>query len=181
MDYRTQANLRELLAGLYYRDPDIDAVVMTVGLKPAYIAWDERPVNTWQSVLTEADNQGKVNAIIAVAKEEKPLMAASFDSVATAIPAEQMPDKTYHGPAGAEGFERLTARGSNTLRPIGFLMRGWQVSRSVGRMVLANTSIGSGFLIPNNIFITNNHVLSSPEAARDCAGRVQLPADAGRR
>jgi len=92
-------------------------------------------------------------------------MAASFDSAATAIPVEPMPDAAYHGPVGAEGFERLTSK-SNSLRPIGFLMRGWKVSQSVGRIVLADKSTGSGFMIPNDIFITNNHVLSSAETAR---------------
>ena len=60
MDYRTRANLRDLLARLYYRDPDIERVVLTVDLNPADVAWDLRPVNTWRSILEVAENQGKL-------------------------------------------------------------------------------------------------------------------------
>lgn len=168
LDYRTQANLRDLLAKLYYRDPDIERVVVTVGLDPSIIAWDLRPVNTWQSVLTEADFQNKVMAVIELARKEKPgvqsLELAEKDAL-LAITTPDLSEKAWHGPTDSDGLEKITGSVSS-LRPIGFLQRGLDASRSVCRVELANGSSGSGFLIKGNLLITNNHVLKDPAAAR---------------
>ena len=167
LDYRTLANLRDLLARLYYRDRDIERIVTTVGLQPSYIAWDDRPVNTWQSVLTEADHHAKVLAIIDLARQEKPevqsLQLAAQDAL-LAVRTPELRDDAWRGPTDEAGLEKITGAVS-TLRPIGFLLRGYEVSKSVGRVVLADRSSGSGFLIANNLLITNHHVLSSPEVA----------------
>ena len=167
LDYRTLANLRDLLARLYYRDRDIERIVTTVGLQPAYIAWDDRPVNTWQSVLTEADHHARVPAVIDLARRENPevqsLQLAAQDAL-LAIRTPEMPDSAWHGPTDEAGLEKITGAAS-TLRPIGFLLRGYQVSRPVGRVVLADRSSGSGFLIADNLLVTNHHVLGTPEVA----------------
>ena len=167
MDYRTRANLRDLLARLYYRDPDIERVVITVDLDLAFIAWDERPVNTWQSVLQEAENHGKLKDLIALARKEKPnvqsLELAERDLL-LAVETPIMEAGDWHGPTTGGDLEKITGAMS-TLRPIGFLARGLAVSRAVGRVVLADGSSGSGFLIKGNILITNNHVLASSAVA----------------
>lgn len=168
MDYRTAANLRDLLARLYYRDPDIERVVLTVGLEPAFIAWDERPVNTWRSVLQEAENHDKLKDLIALARKEKPnvksLELAERDLL-LAVETPIMEAGDWRGPTSGGELEKITGAMS-TLRPIGFLQRGVEVSKAVGRVVLADGSSGSGFLIKGNILITNNHVLPSRAIAR---------------
>jgi hypothetical protein len=167
MDYRTRANLRDLLARLYYRDPDIEHVVTTVGLEPAFIEWHDRPVNTWRSVLNEAENHGKLMDVIGLARKEKPnvqsLEMAEKDLL-LAVNIPELPDTAWRGATTAADVEKITGAVS-TLRPIGFLLRGFEASKPVGRVVLADGSSGSGFLIKGNILITNNHVLSSKDVA----------------
>jgi len=167
MDYRTRANLRDLLARLYYRDPDIERVVTTVGLEPAYVAWDLRPVNTWHSVLLEAEGHGKVKDIIAFARKEKPNVQSlelAEQDLLLAVETPELPNDAWRGPTDADTLEKITGAVS-TLRPIGFLSRGFEAAKSVARVVLADGSSGSGFLISGNILITNNHVLPTKEAA----------------
>jgi V8-like Glu-specific endopeptidase len=53
--------------------------------------------------------------------------------------------------------------GENTLRPIAFLFRGWEVARSVmyvGVTTSAERRSGTGFLVAPNLGMTNHHVLS---------------------
>ena len=75
-----KTELISVLAQLYYRDPDIERVVSTAGLPLSLIAWDDRPINTWRSVLTVAEDRGKVEALLDVVRQEKvanePLRAA---------------------------------------------------------------------------------------------------------
>lgn len=168
MDYRTRANLRDLLARLYYRDPDIERVVLTVGLEPSVIAWDVRPVNTWGSVLQTAEDYGKLKDVIAFARKEKPTVQSlelAEQDLLLAVETPILPDSDWHGPTEGGDLEKITGTMS-TLRPIGFLTHGLAASKSVGRVVLADGSSGSGFLIKGNILITNNHVLPSTEVAR---------------
>lgn len=161
MDYRTRANLRNLLAGLYYREPDILHVITTVGLEPGWISFDSRPVNTWDSILDEANNHKKLMDIISLARKEKPniqsLELAEKDLLLE-VGTPELPETDWHGPMVAGDVEKITGKLS-TLRPIGFLSRGIDASKSVARVVRADGSSGTGFLIEGNILITNNHVL----------------------
>lgn len=64
-------NLNSVLARLYYRDPDIERVISTAGLDPSMIAWDERPVNTWRSILEVVEDQGRVESLLEAVNQEK--------------------------------------------------------------------------------------------------------------
>ena len=67
----SKTDLVGVLARLYYRDPDIERVISTTGLDPSMIAWDERSVNTWHSVLAVAEDQGEVEALFGAVRGEK--------------------------------------------------------------------------------------------------------------
>jgi hypothetical protein len=168
MDYRTRANLRDLLARLYYRDPDIERIIDTVGLNPSTIAWDSRPVNTWQSVLQEAEFHGKLLDVIGLARQEKPnvqSLALAEQDILLTVETPLLQDAAWHGPTAMGDVEKVIGTLS-TLRPIGFLLRGFEVSKPVCRVVLADGSCGSGFLINGNLLLTNHHVLPTKEVAR---------------
>ena len=71
MNNDPQPNLRNLLAQQYYRNPDIERVLSTAGFDLSMIAWDERPVNTWLSVLSVAKDQGKIEPLFVAILQEK--------------------------------------------------------------------------------------------------------------
>lgn len=64
--------LRNVLARLYHRRPDIERIVGEAGLEVGRIAWDDRPINTWQSILGEARGKGRMEELIAVVSREAP-------------------------------------------------------------------------------------------------------------
>lgn len=174
MDYRTLANLRDLLARLYYREADIDRIITTVGLDPSYVAFDLRAVNTWRSILEQAEGFGKTLDVIALARKEKPnvqSLALAEQDLLLAVETPDLPEDAWRGPKHAEDLERIIGA-SSTFRPIGFLLRGVSAARPVARVVLADGSRGSGFLTAGNLFITNHHVLPSKDVAR--AARVEF-------
>ena len=74
-------------------------------------------------------------------------------------------DLIWESQEPAENLEKILGKQS-TLLPISFLETGSKRARSVARVVLANGSLGSGFIIRNNILITNHHVLKSAEDAK---------------
>lgn len=64
----------------------------------------------------------------------------------------------------ADIFEKII--GENTLRPISFLQQGLQVARSVvyiGVRTSQERWSGTGFLVAQNLLLTNNHVLPSSD------------------
>jgi V8-like Glu-specific endopeptidase len=64
----------------------------------------------------------------------------------------------------ADIFEKII--GENTLRPIAFLQQGLQVARSVVYIGVRNSQecwSGTGFLVTQNLLLTNNHVLPSSD------------------
>jgi V8-like Glu-specific endopeptidase len=57
--------------------------------------------------------------------------------------------------------------GENTLRPIAFLSQAIQASRSVCYVTVPGGS-GSGFLVQENLLMTNNHVIPDKNILEDC-------------
>lgn len=89
-----------VLAQLYYRGPDIERVVSTAGLDLSLIAWDDRPINTWRSVLTVAEDKGKVDVLLDIVRQEKvanePLRAAieAYRRTDTSLAASNPPESS---------------------------------------------------------------------------------------
>ncbi|HUQ02620.1 MAG TPA: serine protease [Kofleriaceae bacterium] len=163
------AQLADMLADLYYRDADIQRIVVASGLKPAYIEWDARPVNTWTSVVREATNRGVLERVLDTALLEYPdhpgLLAAKAGALRR-IPGTPALDWVEPSP---ETFEKII--GSNDLLPFWFLERAHELGRAVGLVKLADGSAGTGFLVGVNLVLTNNHVAPSA-AAMDGASFV---------
>lgn len=169
-------NLRNLLATLYW---DIDSarrivleVSTTTTLKPYAIAWQNKPLNLWHSILEEAEKQNAVLAIVAIARQENPkiqsLLLAEQNLLKLAITTPLLTQGDWQGPNEPGQLEALIA-GVSTLLPISYLERGLQVARSVARVVRADGERGTGFLTANNLLITNHHVLRN---ATEAAGAV---------
>jgi S1-C subfamily serine protease len=160
---KNRSNLRNVLAGLYWSVEEARRLVLEAGMNPAFIGFSNKSINTWTNILTEAQNQDTVAAIIAKAREEYPKLqslALAEQHLLLAIEAPEIREDTWQGPRDTDQLEKIMSAVS-TLRPISFLQRGLEVSRPVARVVLADGSSGSGFLIKNNLLITNNHVIPS--------------------
>ena len=82
----------------------------------------------------------------------------------------QVPDWWKGPPTDYVGVERIIGDQSPLL-PISFLEIGLERARAVARIVCPD-GVGTGFLIRDNLLITNNHVISKPEEAREA--RIQM-------
>ena len=67
--------------------------------------------------------------------------------------------------------------GPNNLRPIVFLARGLELSRSVVFILIPGVGAGTGFLIADDLVITNNHVVGNAAAAADAVVRFNYEDD----
>lgn len=106
--------------------------------------------------------------VIGLARKEKPnvqSLALAEQDLLLAVETPVLQDAAWHGPTANGDVEKVILPLS-TLRPIGFLLRGFEASKPVCRVVLADGSCGSGFLIKGNDLITNNHVLPNKDIAR---------------
>lgn len=139
------SNLRNVLAGLYWNIEEARRIVLEVGMNPAFIGPLSRSLSTWQKDLEEATHHDKVRAIIAKAREEYPRvqsLALAEQNLLLAVELPAIGEGAWRGPSSADQEIMGTL---STLRPISFLQRGLDVSRSVARVVLADGSSGSGF------------------------------------
>jgi S1-C subfamily serine protease len=159
-----------LLAGLY---PDRDKarfVIKQTRLSPDEIDFSGVSKVFWMRVVEEATKRDKIHALINVAKQD-------FDNVNFA-PLEQrlqeprkpsaarrITEYDWKGPATAVGGLEKVIGAQPTFLPISFLEIGLHRAKAVAR-VEGPQGFGTGFLTRNNLLITNNHVLPSPEEAR---------------
>lgn len=74
-------SLRDALASLYTRDADARRVARDAGLDETHIAFDPAAINTWSALVTEAQNQGRIENVLAVALREYPNNARLRDAV----------------------------------------------------------------------------------------------------
>lgn len=93
-------SLRDALASLYSRDADARRVARDAGLNETHIPFDPATINTWSAILIEAQKQGLVENILAVALKQYPNNARLFEAVtdykeSTVVP--KTPSVLYSG------------------------------------------------------------------------------------
>ena len=165
---RNLSNLRNVLAGLYWNVEEARRIVLDVELNPVVISFTNKSINTWQSILEEAQLQDKVGDIITKARQDYPKLqslALAEQNLLLSVETPEIKDEEWQGPTDAGQLEKIIGTLS-TLRPISFLERGLEMAKSVARVVRADGGRGSGFLIKDNLLITNHHVIPSKEIAR---------------
>lgn len=166
---RNTSNLRDVLAGLYWDRSDTVRFLREVKINPAYINLSDKMINTWTSIVEYAMYQEKLSDLIVQARQEFPKdkllqLAEAHQLLTLEIPA--IAEGSWHAATDPGELEVLT-KGIDTMRPISFLEKGVQVAKSVARVVLATGEMGSGFLIKDNLLVTNHHVLPNANAAQD--------------
>lgn len=162
-------NLRNILVDLYFEKQQARRVAEEARLQPAFINFDGAIINVWQDILRQATNRDKVDAIVDVAVKDFPdhkaLQYARQNNFRFIVAEPAIDDKAQWQAPVEDGYlEKVIDKQSNFL-PIHFLELGMQKSRPVARVVRDDDEIGSGFLIHNNLFVTNNHVLPDKDKA----------------
>ncbi len=108
--------LRAALADLYPARGDAERIVVDAGLTLAAIAFNDKAVNSWHNILSEAEKQRKVLALLALAREEYPEDEA-LAQAATAYQAatgETLGDDA--SPAAHQGLRQLLAQHQHNLQ-----------------------------------------------------------------
>jgi hypothetical protein len=159
-----------LLLADFYPDSDrAHLVVRQTGLDPTEINFTGAPKIFWMRIIEEANKRDMVHVLISVVK-------ADFSNVNFAALEQQLrqptpsagprlDDDVWKGPVTmTKGLERIIDA-QPTFLPITFFEIGLSRSKSVVR-VESPLGMGTGFLIMNNLLITNNHVISNQESAQ---------------
>lgn len=163
------ATLREALARKYPTVEEARAFVLDVGLNPIRIEFRNRADITWFNILEEARKQGGnwVQKILDLAVRHFP-----EDEVLRRL-RDGLPVHYAEGPdiaslpwrgRGGQIYERVIGSQS-ALVSVSFLEIGLRRARAVARIKYKDGSVGSGFLLPGDLLVTNHHVLNKPEDA----------------
>jgi V8-like Glu-specific endopeptidase len=164
--YLTELNY--VLAGLYPFREDWFRIVSESGIPPSHVAFRDKAINTWYEVLREALIRKKIPNIIRIALKDypqNPILVQADKGELTDIKGPILgKDIQWKGDPPNTQLEKLMGKQS-TLLPISFLEVGVDRARSVARIRLDNGSSGTGFLIKDNLLVTNNHVLKNKDQA----------------
>lgn len=159
------------LASLYYRQEDAYRITLDAGLKPEFIQIGNSAINNWTNIIRDAENKGKIDTLLNVVLRDYPdnkvILAyrANADLAASkGIGSNTGIKPVWKGSTSSSHLEKLMGAES-TLLPIHFLEVGLEKANSVARVDTAEGA-GSGFLINNNFFVTNNHVIESEDMAK---------------
>lgn len=166
--------LNYVLADLYPFQQDSVRIVNEAGLRPAYISFNDKAIDNWHNILSEADKTDRIlNLIQAVRRDypENPILIQAENAETnkltslTNLPAPNIDrELPWKGSLAPDNLEKIMGKQS-TLLPISFLEVGLQRARSVARVRRQTGELGSGFLTLDNIFVTNNHVLETEQQA----------------
>jgi len=160
----------------HYPDPaGARDVAERAGLSTRFITFGGNLDNVWMSVLREArKSESGLRDIARAAQMDYPnidflTLVRQVDERAFKGPKLEEPD--WKGPPRVdEGLEKIIGD-QPTFLPISFLEVGLEKGRAVARVVCPG-GLGTGFLTRDNLLITNNHVISRPEEAREA--RIQF-------
>ncbi|MEZ4632173.1 MAG: trypsin-like peptidase domain-containing protein [Deinococcales bacterium] len=168
MDFSREAliQLRRLLAQIYPDKEDQRRIVSEAGFRIDMINFSNKAVNSWYSILDYIKMQNGLEKFLAFVGQENPdnELLQKFLADPSTILDGQKSIPNWQGPKNKRELEKLTGPKS-TLTDIIFLEIGLERARSVARLELFN-QLGSGFLIANNLLVTNNHVISSASEAK---------------
>ncbi len=164
-------NLRDLLADLYWDRSESRRIVQQAGLNPMFISFKDAAINNWHFILDYArQDPDSIDSIIDVAIGEQPpakrdvLLLAKRHAL-NLRGADIAKDVDWQRPMDAGQLERITGKQS-TLLPIAFLEVGLERAKAIARIDLGARGSGSGFLIGDDLLLTNHHVLETAEQAR---------------
>jgi V8-like Glu-specific endopeptidase len=163
-------NLRDILASLYLDKMESLRVVQQAGIDPRFIGFKDAAINNWHFILNYArQDPSSVYAIIDVAVAEQPgkkeVLTRAREHKLNLRGTDIIKDVVWKRSLDSEQLEKITGKQS-TLLPVSFLEVGLERAKAVARMDLGERGLGSGFLIEDDVLLTNNHVLEDKTQAR---------------
>lgn len=168
---RIPSELLDLLSTLYDSGPSARLIAERSGLPLGYVDFTGPPKIVWFSILREAQKQHMTDAIIAAAAADYPKInwasvvqvASKADPLEYNLSAPSPVD--WHGPTSELQAEKITGNQA-TFLPLHFLEVGLLRAKAVA-LIRVPSGAGTGFLLPSNFLLTNNHVIPSLKIAED--------------
>ncbi len=163
--------LRDVLASLLPFRQDAVPYLDAAGINWLTIDMAGNPVTLWHNILTYANANEQVmdmvNAVLEKFPKNPHLLAFKQPEEEDYNLGPDIKDMEWKDNQPVEDLEKLTGS-VNTLLPISFLAVGLQKARAVARVYIKKGSkaeVGTGFLLPGNVFVTNNHVIKDKTTA----------------
>lgn len=164
------SQLRDAMSSLIPFRDDTLPYLTDAGINWANIAMPNNPLTLWHNIISYADNNGQLNDLVDVlfARFPKNPHLISFKENLDYSLGPDLATLGWKTPVEKESLEKVTGT-SSTLLPISFLQMGLQKARAVARILIKRpdgTEAGTGFLLPNNLLITNHHVIGDAATAQ---------------
>lgn len=172
--------LRDALASLLPSREEAIPYLETAGINTLVINLTGNPITMWHSILRYASNNSEatvlaiVDAVLEAFPKNPSLLAYKTPMEEDYGLGPDIKDAEWKGDIDKDNVEKITGNVS-TLLPIRFLSIGLQRARSVARIFIPKgnkAEVGTGFLLPGNLLLTNNHVLPDPATA--AAAEIQF-------
>lgn len=158
-------SLRGALIRLYRYPNDAFTFVDNAGLDSSRITFDNQALNNWHNILKYAESRGKLDKVLEQALKDEPedeiLLKIKEGNPLILIEGGKV--NNWNGTGSRSKLEKIIGSRS-TLVDVSYLEQGLICSKAVVRIRLSN-SLGSGFLIKDNMLITNHHVIPNKEIA----------------
>lgn len=163
-DLVTKAELVRKLAELYPDDESVRRLLEFAEIPKALVRFGNRPIDTWFSAVSEADNRGRRADLLKIMLLEQPENGVLHASLKDALGDRQAADNFSPVATRVPVSVEKIMGAQSTLLPISFLEVGLKRAQSVGR-ISTPQGLGTGFLLAGDLVVTNHHVLHSPEEA----------------
>ncbi|WP_339686462.1 serine protease [Gimesia maris] len=162
--------LLQTLCSLYPEAARARVFVNELGnVPPDFLEFSGPPKSMWFGLLDEIKKHVSFLHVLNQAKKDFPNL--KWENVEDSLLSQEDPigvvdlsDGEWKGATDNISFEKIIGSKS-TLLPISFLEAGITSSRSVAKIIVPGMHVGSGFLVADNILLTNNHVLPDKKHA----------------
>lgn len=170
---KKHTQLNDVLSDLVPIKEGITKYVKAAGLKPQFIDTSGNAVDVWSNVLTQAENNNKMDELVKSVLDtypDNPFLKSALSVREIEYSLSPDIDKISEWESVSEDTLEVLTMGRNTLLPVNFLAKGVQKSKAVGKVEIKigsnRYSVGTGFLfkikgIGDLFFMTNYHVISS--------------------
>ena len=164
------SDLLDLLVRNYPDPLSARDIAEKAGLQTKFLRLNAPLDSVWMDILRQARNSPTgLQDIARVAQRDFPnidILTLVWQASQHAFKGPKLEESDWKGPPTVdEGLEKIIGE-QPTFLPISFLEVGLERARAVARVICPG-GLGTGFLTRNNLLVTNNHVISNWEEARE--------------